>query len=291
MPEYLGDNLVFIVGAPRSGTTWLQRLLSCHPQIRTGQESKLFRWYIAPQLRMWRMENSREEKAETATGRGGTGLSCYLREDEFLVILKEYLAALLRPMVGSLQSGELFVEKSPSHALCIPEIKYLLPNSRFIHVLRDPREVVASLLAASRTWGSAWAPHEATNAAVLWKEHVMAVRMAAKQLTKKDLLEIRYEQLWSEPAANLRRVAEFLNIAWNDVAIAEAIAKNAATNSNATPIPLYGEVAQRVGGFVKEPEGFVRKARPGAWKADLSLAERFKVWRACRHAMRDIGYS
>ena len=73
-PEYTGHNMVFIVGAPRSGTTWLQRLLATHPRIRTGQESKLFRWYIAPQLRMWAMETTRERNRETANGRGGTGL-------------------------------------------------------------------------------------------------------------------------------------------------------------------------------------------------------------------------
>ena len=87
-PEYTGHNMVFIVGAPRSGTTWLQRLLATHPRIRTGQESKLFRWYIAPQLRMWAMETTRERNRETANGRGGTGLSCYFREEEFGSVLK-----------------------------------------------------------------------------------------------------------------------------------------------------------------------------------------------------------
>jgi hypothetical protein len=42
---------VFLVGCPRSGTTWVQRLLACHPGIATGQESNLFEMYIGPQLR------------------------------------------------------------------------------------------------------------------------------------------------------------------------------------------------------------------------------------------------
>ncbi len=157
--------MVFIVGAPRSGTTWLQRLLATHPRVRTGQESKLFRWYIAPQLRMWTMETTREQNPETANGRGGTGLSCYFREEEFISVLKRYLWLLMQPMIGSLRSDELFVEKTPSHAFCIGEIKRLLPQSRIIHILRDPRDVVASLLAVSRSWGAAWAPKRATAAA------------------------------------------------------------------------------------------------------------------------------
>lgn len=236
------------------------------------------------------METSRETKPETATGRGGTGLSCYFREDEFLVVLKRYLMSLLQPMVGSLAKGQIFVEKSPSHALCIPEIKFLLPNSRFIHVLRDPREVVSSLLAASRTWGSAWAPNEATKAAALWLEHVSAVRAASVQLSDRDFIEVRYEQLWRAPEESLKRISGFLDIGWSDADIKQAIEQNTPAKNNATPIPLYGEVALRVGAFVKEPAGFVRKARPGGWKSDLSLAERFKIWRVCRKSMSENGY-
>lgn len=43
-PGLCGENIVFIVGSPRSGTTWLQRLLATHPQIKTGQESRIFEY-------------------------------------------------------------------------------------------------------------------------------------------------------------------------------------------------------------------------------------------------------
>ena len=181
---YSGHNIVFIVGAPRSGTTWLQRLLATHRSVRTGQESNVFRWYIAHQVRMWAMETGRATAVAAGlrpVGRGGTGLSCYFSEDEFFAQLRQYLFSLLQPMIGTLQDGELFIEKTPSHALCIPEIKRLLPDSRIIHILRDPRDVVASLLAVSRSWGAAWAPHHAAEAAILWADHVRSVRSAARQ--------------------------------------------------------------------------------------------------------------
>jgi Sulfotransferase family len=287
---YTGHNLVFIVGAPRSGTTWLQRLLATHSQIRTGQESKLFRWYIGPQLQTWRMETTRELDPKTATGRGGTGLSCYFREDEFLSALKQYLGLLLQPMIGSLRPGELFVEKSPSHAMCIPEIKRLLPEARIIHVLRDPRDVVASLLAASRTWGAAWAPHTPAKAAGLWVEHVRAVKQAAQNLSRTEFHEVKYEQLRSSPERALREVADYLGLEWKDLEIQKAIETNLPDSDGGTPIPVYGEVSDRIGGFVKEPAGFIRKARPGTWKADLSLLEKAQVWRVCHKVMREMGY-
>ena len=69
------------------------------------------------------------------------GPPAYFREEEFLAILKKYLLGLLKPVIDQLQPDELFLEKTPSHALFIPEIKELLPECRFIHLLRDPRDV------------------------------------------------------------------------------------------------------------------------------------------------------
>jgi len=70
---YTGHNLVFLVGCPRRGTTWLQRLLACHPAVRTGQESHVFEVHIAPQLREWR-------KLADQSNRGGVGMACYFTE-------------------------------------------------------------------------------------------------------------------------------------------------------------------------------------------------------------------
>src|SRR5690606_32590718 len=169
-----GENLVFLVGCPRSGTTWLQRLLSSHPRIRTGQESHLFNFYIGPQLRIWKKVLDPQ-----ATGRGGAGIGCYLTEEEFLGALRQYMNSLLTPLLAPLQAGELFLEKSPAHALFIPEIRRMLPEARFIHLIREPTDVVASLLAAARSWGAGWAPRRARSAALTWVRHVGAVLRVA----------------------------------------------------------------------------------------------------------------
>src|ERR1700682_5616707 len=80
--EYTGANLLFVVGCPRSGTTWVQRLLATHPGIRTGQESDVFDQYIGPQLRTWQHELDPQ-----ASGRGGVGLGCYFQDGEFRRLL------------------------------------------------------------------------------------------------------------------------------------------------------------------------------------------------------------
>jgi hypothetical protein len=283
--DYDGHNLVFVVGCPRSGTTWAQRLLASHPKIRTGQESNLFSDYVGCQLRHWRED-------EDAQVRGGLGLPCYFTEEEFLRTLKSYLLVLLEPMIAGLAPDELFLEKSPPHALFLPEIFELLPRARVIHVLRDARDVASSVLAAGEDWLSPWTGR-AAEAAHNWARYVQAVRDALPKLPPKQFHEIRYENLSQSPVEVLQGCADFLGLEWDSAEIAKAVDANQAAKarvSGGTPIPLYGEVAKRSGSVVLEPKGFIRKAQPGAWKNDLSLSEKFRVWRAAHELMNEVGY-
>lgn len=285
--DYDGHNLVFVVGCPRSGTTWLQRLLASHPQIRTGQESHLFQHYIGSQLRNWRV-------AAEPRFRGGVGMACYFTEEEFLHIVKAYLLTLIEPMVGPLGPGELFLEKSPSNALFLPELFELLPKARVIHLIRDPRDVVSSLI-SGETWISEWAPRKAAVAGNWWARHIIAVRDARPQLPPGQFREVKYEDLSRSPIEVLRGCADFLNLGWDTSEIANAVdanqASKAKTNGGGSPIPLSGEVAKRSGPIVVEPEGFIRKAKLGAWRDDLSLYEKFRVWRDLHELMEEVGYT
>ncbi len=277
-----GKNLVFLVGCPRSGTTWLQRLLAAHPQIKTGQESHLFE-YIGPQLRLWKSHLNRP-----AGERSGLGLPCYFSEEEFYAAIKEYLSRLMRPMLNGLEPGEIFLEKTPGHAIFIREIAELLPCARIIHLVRDPRDVVASLLAVSRSWGQNWAPRQARQAAHLWARHVKAAQGGAAILPLGQFLEVRYESLYCDPLSTLRNIAYFLNLSWADEEIQVAVKANSTNElqqGRGTPIPVAGEHGKQNAPVLQEPKGFVRKARPGSWKEDLTWMERFEVWYVLRKAM------
>jgi hypothetical protein len=284
--NYKGQNLVFIVGCPRSGTTWLQRLLAHHPKVRTGQESNIFEVNIGPQLRYWHQGSSPQN-------RGGLGLACYFTEEEFYRVLKSFLMTLLQPLIGPLQPGEIFVEKTPSHALFIPEIVELLPESRIIHVLRDPRDVVASLLAASHSWGSNWAPGNPVAAVRMWIKHVTSVQQVRKALPSWQFHEVRYENLYRSPESTLKECSNFLDLEWNDKEISKAIEVNQPTvvvATGGTAIPLGGEVAKRSGPVVTEPLGFIRQAKAGSWRTDLTIRDRFRLWRIARKPMAEMGY-
>ena len=292
--DYQGRDLVFLVGSPRSGTTWLQRLLASHPSVQTGQESNLFSWYVGPQLRVWHDEVNRELRPETSIGRGGgVGLPCYLEQEEFFAILKDYMLRLVHVITQNVPEGGLFLEKTPNHALFLPEIHELLPESRIIHIVRDARDVTASLLAVSQSWGASWAPDHPRDAAWTWVKHVHAVREAARKLPGMKLCEITYERLWTSPESTLAEVAAFLGLCWSPQEIREAVARNrgeAVKASGGTPIPMHGEYVKHSGGTVKEPKDFVRQAEPGAGAKSLSLWQRLWVWRVAHTTMEEHGY-
>ncbi len=285
-PDYSGANVLFVAGCPRSGTTWLQRLLSCHPDIRSGQEPHIFDHYVMPVQHAWRRS--------VEGGSRGFGLAAYFGDAQFQTALKSFLTSLLYPMVASLRPGEFFLEKTPSNALYLKEITALLPDCRIIHVLRDPRDVVASLLAASNTWGSRWAPRNARRAIRTWKHHIARVREASSTLEPWQFMEVRYEDLHAQPERVLRECVGFLGLHWSDEQLAAAIAANeparAVRENGGSPILIGGELSGRFGTSLKEPAGFVRKAKVGSWKTDLSLADKVCIWKLARKDMAANGY-
>ncbi len=288
MQDYQGHNIVFVVGCPRSGTTWLQRLLAYHPKVHTGQETNVFDAYIGPQLRAWRRQLN-----HNISGRGVTGLPCYYKEKEFLYILKDYILEIMNPMIGSLKVGEIFIDKTPSHALYIPEILELLPECRIIHVLRDTRDVVGSLIAASKSWGCNWAPRNVESATRMWLKYVSSIHEATDELSKKQFYELRYEKLLNDTPKILKDISQFIGIEWAEGHMNKAIDNNHPQKTKlneGTPIPLRGEAANISGLIVKEPSGFVRKCRPGSWAEDLSLVQQYLIWTSAHLTMEELGY-
>lgn len=293
VPRFDGGEMVFLVGAPRSGTTWLQRLLASHPRVRTGQESDLFSKYLGPLVRTWRAQVQAELSEETASGRGGVGLPCYLTEAEYLESLGRHLADLLETVTAGLGPEDLFLEKTPDHAEFIAEIKLLLPRSRFIHLIRDPRDVVASMLDASRGWGKAWAPPKAELAAARWRTLVSAARAAGEGLPASEYREVRYEQLIADPAGVLRGLAAFLDLSWDQATIEAAVHANrpaAAERGGGTEIEVRGEFGRAANPVVRDPPGFIRSGVEGGWQRELSLKAKIQVWRQLRRHLDAYGY-
>lgn len=268
-----GRGLVFVVGCPRSGTTWVQRLLASHPQISTGQESFLFNRYVSPLLKAWR---SHLEIGENR--RGGLGLPTYMDSAAFHKILKNYLSELLGQMIDGIPQGQLFLEKTPDHGLVLSDIAELLPEAKFINIVRSPRAVASSIMKISDNWGSDWAHPGPVKAIRFWRRHVDAAANNLKTLPDHCSLEFQYETIRRDTTGELGKMFDFLDLEWTSSDVANIVSTNSLEKSRrgeGTTIPIRGEIASMTGrSTVQDPASFVGSGTLNEWAPEVSVIKR-----------------
>jgi hypothetical protein len=273
---------VFIVGAPRSGTTWLQRLLLCHPKVCGGNESHFFKSFGLV-LRNFDHESQ---------SRRGTGLPGYWSREDLVEEIHSLWCRTMSRVVATTADAELLLEKSPPHAMFIPEIVSVFPRARFVHLIRDPRAVVASLLAASREeWGEFWAPRSVDAAARIWRDHVAAACRDGRRLGERAYMEIRYEQLHAQTMNELRRVLEFLGLRASEDQLSDWVHSQSfeeQRRTGGTVLKNFAVPGERPEST--EPLGFFRKGQPDAWRKELSFFQRRRIRKICGGVMRERNY-
>jgi hypothetical protein len=134
--------LFFVGGAPRSGTTWLQQILDCHPDISCRGEGLLDKLLAAPLDAMMTQRRHGLEAKNTALFEHTGGYPLPVSEDTGFLVRTAILLALRRQTEGKtyLAVGE----KTPENVFFFPRLKHLFPNAKFIGIARDPRDVLTS---------------------------------------------------------------------------------------------------------------------------------------------------
>ena len=144
------DKRLFIVGCSRSGTTLLQGLLAGHPRIHTFPETSFFVNAIGIKRRPLTSIGLSTKQAHWAMER-------FLRriDREELISSFPYQPIFIRNAIGSFidildklsieAKKDIWVEKSPMHIRFIPYIVKYVDDFSIIHIIRDGRDVVASM--------------------------------------------------------------------------------------------------------------------------------------------------
>jgi len=283
-------DVVFVVGAPRSGTTWVQQMLGAHPLIVTTQETDLFDGYLAHWRTTWE-EQLRDDVDDWRSHRF-KGLPAVLTQQAFDELVRDVVARVHDEILRLKPTAQIVLEKVPGYSLEANAILRTFPGARFVHVLRDGRDAVASMLRAAGGWGAWWAPSSAENAARLWRSHVEAGRRIAA-LTP-HYVELRYEELRAARGADeLARAFEFVGV---DPAPAHEIYDRFAiehAQGAAAPSSFVwgGEVRARIGDAPPEPEGFVGDGGVGRWRTALRPYDQLLVERAAGELLRELGYA
>lgn len=264
---------VFLVGAPRSGTTWLQTLLAEHPSIVTSQETHLFSGYLGQWFTQWEREGKR-------AGSRAVGLRNVIDEDEFLLMIRAAADVVFNSIAARKPNATMVLEKTPIHVLYVPLILKVYPDARFIHIVRDPRSVVASLRAAGKTWGATWRGIPLLGLAERWYDYAGA---GASLVAESDAaVQLRYEDLLESTSARLRELTEWLaldNSCWDldDVAARGSFSAMKSREKGALST-------------TPEPDGFFRKGGASNWMVDLTPFDIALVEAVGGERMEAFGY-
>jgi len=105
-------------------------------------------------------------------------------------------------------------DKQPTYFRNVDLLRTLFPDARFVHLVRDGRDCVASLK------GMRWWHLGTVGAAATWAHSVDCARRAERRLPAGDFLEVRYEDLVAEPRVALERLAVFLGEEFEDAMLA-----------------------------------------------------------------------
>jgi hypothetical protein len=204
---------IFIIGAPRSGTTFLGRCIGRMPEVS---------YHFEPRL----------TKAGAQCVYDGT----WSARRSAAVFRTSYALLLL----ATLDGGRRFAEKNPENSFLVPFLAATFPTAQFVHIIRDGRDVAVSharqpwLAAASAGSGrrgharQPYGPHvrwwveperraefpavsDIVRTAWCWRRFTEAALEGLATLPPGRSLEVRYEQVVSAPLEVGERLAEFLD--------------------------------------------------------------------------------
>ena len=288
MSAVTGPRLVLLVGAPRSGTTWLQSMLGAHPSIATPQETDLFSRYIGPLAEAWSWQL--RGGPEAWRQRRYKGLPAVLTTVEFTELVRGVIETALNGIAGLEPEASVLLEKSPSHSVCADVVAAYAPEARVIHLIRDGRDVASSLIGAADGWGRGWAPRTLKDAARAWVENVRG----AQQYRKLGFVyhEVRYEALAEADPHVLRGVYAFCGF---DVDVDECArlykqyGLDAMRGGAEDPIVLGGEFAP-YSAERTEPAGFFGPGTIGGWRDSWSSDDLLLFRAIAGPLLEQLGY-
>jgi len=207
-----GPPVPFVVGVGRSGTTLLRLMLDSHPDMAVPPETG-----FVPKL----IDAAREDDATPESV--AEVLTTHRRWGDFgldIEDLKKRWAALPQLKPGGVVRSffELYAEqqgkprwgdKTPGYTQHIRKISKVLPEARFIHLIRDGRDVTLS-----RTKTLALKEVPIAKSARRWKKRL---QRAQRQGAKVDhYLELHYEVLVSDPEKVLRQICDFIELPFDE---------------------------------------------------------------------------
>jgi hypothetical protein len=244
------DRLVFLIGAPRSGTTLLARMMGAHSAIYQRAEPHLITpiahlgYYGKVQKAPYDPQNAEQAIHEFVTDLPGG-------EGDYLDALRAYTDTLYERMLATAPGKRFFLDKTPAYVLVLPFLAKLYPKAHYVVLTRHPLAVLSSYVESF---------FDGDYRVAIDHNPVLAryVPALARMLRERPVpfVHVKYEELVRDPETHFRRVCDHLGIPFE----ADAIA--------------YGEKGDTPKGL-GDPTGVAQHTRPvtssvSKWAAEIA---------------------
>lgn len=216
--HHSSKKIAFIIGTGRCGTTMLARMLNAHSKLCVPPEMQI----------IFEHSNNGERLNEVFS----SGKNLEWHANDFIEMFQKtcpykfqvffdyehffhqlnYPIKDLRTLLNNLfqkiaiaKGKEFFIEQTPWYGQRIDLLKKNFPNAKFIHMVRDGRDVALSF--SKTPW---WFESPLDNLEQ-WQKEITKIRQDAKiHLSNNQYLEVKYEEIVTEPENYLSRIIEFL---------------------------------------------------------------------------------
>lgn len=251
----LFENPIFIGGCPRSGTTMLGAMLGAHDECLATPESEFktdlmgalergtvpvkaraIRAFLnnSWRFRLWGIEPPEVELVDSSAG-GAVARCCWS-------------AAARYGSFQGLGSAKRWVDHTPSNIRWARTLLAVFPGARFLHMVRDGRAVMASVLPLD------WGPSDPLSAARWWLSELSMGLLAETGLPSDRIKRVSYEDLVSKPEETLRWISEFLEMPF----------QRSTLKPTGFSVPSYTQGQHRLIGVNLDP------SRLDAWMTNLT---------------------
>jgi hypothetical protein len=274
-----GLNVFFVCGAPKSGTTWLQRVLDAHPEACCSGEGHFVQRFSLPAAQLVNTYNA-QLTVEAAKVYEGDPSYQPVGQDEFDDMVRSFM--LSRMSARATMETRWVGDKTPAYVKQLGRLHHLFPQAKVLHMVRDPRDVAASRLGFEAREGKArrLTPggedhRKVVEAAISWWKDAITSANAFAKAHPGLLYEVEYRDLHTDPIGVCTRLFEFLGVSAERVQM-QRIA--AATSFEAMSGRRPGE---------EDPTSFLRKGIPGDWRNQLDPESVELIHEQCGELMQE----
>ena len=271
-----------MVGVGRSGTTLLRLLLDAHPELAMTPETG----WLGAALEVFQTK-SHEPLRDAVTGAPNwPDMEMSVQELEGIISSKApqerlraiYLTYALRFNVRRVG------DKTPLHGGRMAKILGALPEARFIHIIRDGRDVAVS---HRELWFGPGRNPE--NADAFWVWHLTQIRQQAQFVP--HYLEVRFEELVTDTEGVLRRIGEFIELPFHPNQL-KAHERAEERLKELKDVQWPGRLITRA----QRLELFRRNLNPpdpnriGVWQREMSHEDQKQFHEVASDLLRDLNY-